>query len=136
MRKLARFPSKRRIAAGDDDKSDVSLNMNADLTPDTKQLELENKYRAELERDNPAKQPDNPTPGITTEKPPPLIQSRNGAIQYAIAISIFLLGILLVVLPWCIPTMTMQNSIVFTVIGALVLLLGMMHIIAIPTMFA
>lgn len=83
-------------------------------------------------------QPQQPsTPQIvTTTKSGPLIASRNGAIQYAIAISIFLLGIFLIVLSWAIPTMTEQNSIVFTVIGVLVLLLGMMHIIAIPTMFA
>ena len=73
---------------------------------------------------------------ITTTKSGPLIASRNGGIQYAIAISIFLLGVFLIVLAWAIPTMTTQTSIVFTVIGFLVLLLGMMHIIAIPTMFA
>ena len=73
---------------------------------------------------------------VTTEKSGPLIASRNGAIQYAIAISIFLLGVLLIVLAWAIPSMTTQNSIIFTVIGFLIFLLGMMHIIAIPTMFA
>jgi hypothetical protein len=73
---------------------------------------------------------------ITTVKTVPLIATRNGAIQYAIAISIFLLGVFLIVIAWTIPTMTLQNSLVFMIIGIIVLLLGMMHIIAIPSMFA
>jgi hypothetical protein len=74
--------------------------------------------------------------GITTTKSGPFITTRNGAIQYAIAISVFLLGIILIVIAWAIPTMTTQNAIILTVIGFLMVILGMMHMIAIPTMFA
>lgn len=80
--------------------------------------------------------PPPPTIEVTTVKPSPLLTTRTGAIQYAIAISIFLVGVILIIMSWAIPTMTFQNALIFTIVGVLVLLLGMMHIIAIPSMFA
>lgn len=68
-------------------------------------------------------------------KEKPLIKTRNGGILYAIAITVLLLGVLIIIIAWAIPTMTLQNSLVFMIPGILLTLIGIFFIVAVPSMF-
>lgn len=57
---------------------------------------------------------------------------RYKGVQYGLAIFYFLMAILIVILAFSLPTMTVQNGIVFMVVAVLILIASIFHMVAIP----